>query len=106
MRELQRGIQQLDNIAVEQSPDQVDESQSSSDRELAISNMTAIQGNCETLGLLCAGSGRAPSEFAKNVKGHPSQAPCCYSVGPHFVSCVKKLLERRHEAMEVQPLTL
>jgi DnaK suppressor protein len=37
--ELQRGIQQLDYIAVEQNPDQTDESQSSSDRELAISNI-------------------------------------------------------------------
>ena len=37
--ELERGVRQRDGIAVEQSPDQLDEIQSASERDLAISNI-------------------------------------------------------------------
>ena len=37
--ELERGVRQRDGIAVEQSPDQLDEVQRASERDLAISNM-------------------------------------------------------------------
>ena len=37
--ELERGIRQRDGIAIEQSPDQLDEMQRASERDLAISNI-------------------------------------------------------------------
>ena len=37
--ELERGVRQRDGIAIEQSPDQLDETQRASERDLAISNI-------------------------------------------------------------------
>ena len=39
IEELERGIRQRDSIAIEQSPDQLDEIQRASERDLAISNI-------------------------------------------------------------------
>ena len=104
--ELQCGIQQLDHIAVEQSPDQVEESQSSSDRELAVSNIDRnskeLRNARAALRRIREGTFGVCEECEEDI--HPKRL-AAIPWAPLCIVC-QEALERRREEMKFQPLTI
>ena len=104
--ELQRGIQKLDDIAVEQNPDQADESQSASDRELAISNIDRnskeLRNARSALRRIREGTFGVCEECDEDI--HPKRLAAI----PWASLCIvcQEALERRREEMKIQPSTL
>src|SRR3954454_1200791 len=101
--ELQCGIQQLDHIAVAQSPDQVDESQSSSDRELAISNIDRnskeLRNVRAALRRIREGTFGVCEECEEDI--HPKRL-AAIPWAPLCIVC-QEAVERRREEMKFQP---